>query len=220
MWCRVSAVVFGFLLLVVPGVQAETLSDVSQMKPESRIAQYLHSQQLMKGLFQVAVKVDQDLGLACKGDYQIRPVSVVIFSAIDLPDGAAQPTSGVWIYRYDAVRCQTTKRYNVLLTAQPGGVPEVAIFPPGNTIASPQLMETLVPAVLDGAERAVGGGCQDAQVFDTAVTQPPRDRDADATVDTGTWKEDWTVLACGKSVKIPLVFSPDGNGGTKFVVGQ
>ena len=45
-------------------------------------------------------------------------------------------------------------------------------------------------------------------------TREPKDADKPA----GHWEESWTFRGCGHDVELPIVFTPDGKGGTHYLL--
>lgn len=214
----VTATATGLFMLAAFPASAEILSDGRGLNPSSPMGKYLYSMSFYQGMYAVAVQADRALKVSCSEKYDIKPVNVVVLAPIDLPEGAAQAASGAWIYRYDAVRCGTKKRYNLMMTAQPSAAPRANMLLPGDTITSPRLMMDAVKVVGIKAASSLDSECKELQIFDTALTQGPHTVTEGEKTHHGVWKESWTFQGCGKQVALPVTFIPDGKGGTSFSV--
>lgn len=202
-------------LAVVP-VRAETLTTGRDLDAESPMGKYLLSMDFYKRMHAIAVEADRVLGVRCDTRYEIRPLSVIVFKPVELPTGALHATGGIWAYRFDANRCGTTKRYNLMMTSQPGAAPRAAMMVPGDTITSPLLARDTIRSVAAKASIALDGKCEKVQIFDTAVAEQPHAVTQGGTTYQGVWKEIWTFQGCGQRVPVPVIFVPDGKGGTNF----
>lgn len=207
-----------FILASFP-VSAEVLSDGRELNPSSTLGKYLYSMNFYQGMYNVAVQRDRALEISCNDKYDIKPVNLVVLAPINLPDGSTQATAGTWIYRYDAVRCGTTKRYNLMMTAQSDAAPRASILLPGDTITTPQLMVDAMKVVTMPAFVSLGKQCKELQVFDTALVDAPHTVTEGQQVHHGVWLEKWTFQGCGKQTTVPVTFIPDGKGGTSFSAG-
>jgi hypothetical protein len=211
--------VVSFFVLAGSHVFAETLVDGRAFNPSSAIGKYLFSDDFYKGMLAFAHQSDRALGVACDERYEIKPLSIVVIKPVELPDGATQATAGVWSYRYDAVRCGSSKRYNLAMIVQSGAAPRPAPLLPGNTIASAQLAADAMKAVIVKASFSLNK-CDEARIFDTAVTANQQTVTEGDKTYYGVWKENWTFKGCGNQVVVPITFIPDGKGGTSFVAGK
>jgi hypothetical protein len=80
---------------------------------------------------------------------------------------------------------------------------------PGGTTADPTLQRDVSNMVLL-MDSALDKTCKDHRIVDTAVTE---------TLPNGhTGAELWTVDRCGKKIRYPISYMPDGHGGTFFAV--
>ena len=94
---------------------------------------------------------------------------------------------------------------------QAGTVPAApsAAGVPGGTTAAPTLQRDVSDMVLL-MDSALDKTCKDRKIVDTAVTE---------TLPNGhTGAELWTVDRCGKKIRYPISYIPDGHGGTFFAV--
>lgn len=210
---RLSAWVLAAALQTALPAGAETLTNVSQLKPGTRMFGYLFSAERIAELHPVGVFWDRKLRLqqACKGQFRVKPVSMILANTIHLPQDRPHPVKGVWMLRFGFERCGETKIYNALFTAKNGAQPEVRPYFPGVTNASPQLVHDAMQGARSMASIKLikqGGArdCKDLQLIDMRVTRPL----------SGSWQETWTFQACGTVLDIALTFTPDGKGGARY----
>lgn len=125
----------------------------------------------------------------------------------------------------------TPRRMNTLVVVRAGLEPRYVRMLTGHTIAWPALQSDVVSAValatmatvkaIDPAcYEAVGLGKDRAQVTDTRVVSgsyPSRMEYGVAYA--GSWREVWTVMACGKRYEPQIQFTADGKGGAIFEIG-
>jgi hypothetical protein len=209
------------IVLVTAGtlpVAAEVLKDGRALNPTSPLAKYLFSQEFLREMYEAAVKMDRALGIACTDQYTIRPVDLFVVDPIDFPEGATHAASGEWVQRYDAVRCATTKRFNMIFEVQPDGTTHSRMLLPGNTMASLRLMLEAIPGVGAAASAELGKDCRDTMIADTKVAQGPHRFFEGGKAFEGVWIENWTVQGCGKTMVARIRFIPDGKNGTHFTI--
>ena len=197
---------------------AAVLHNESELRANTPMLAYLTGRDKSKLMFDAAVAMDKRLGIACASKYTIKLEHIIVERPIDLPDGAAEPRSGAWIYRYTATRCGSTKRFNILLAAQPGAKPKAGLLPPGGTLASPLLMHDALPSVENGYLVQTGQTCAGLQIFDIVVSAKPHTATVKGKSVAGVWDETWTMQGCGHKVDVPVQFVPDGHGGVYFTV--
>ena len=116
--------------------------------------------------------------------------------------------------------------YNAVFIARPGDKPELRPHVPGDTNASALLLaDTLkgatAAALLKLAKRSKN--CKTAELIGTSLIHPPRTANeaneaSKANKPAGHWEETWTFRGCGRDVELPIVFTPDGKGGTRYAV--
>lgn len=193
---------------------AEIVSDIRKVHRDSPMAKYLTSPEAQQKLFDLAVGIDRQLGLECKGSHDLKIVQILILNPIDKADAAPHPTSGAWKYGYDVTRCGSAKRYNALMSAKPGEAPQVISLVPGTTISSPTLMVDTLRILFAGAGLLFGSDCKDVKLLDTELVQPPRAVTEGDKVGQGVWNERWTLVGCGQTIPRNVTFTLDGAGGT------
>ena len=193
---------------------AEVLSDIRNLQRDSPMAKYLTSSEAQQNLFNLAVGIDRQLGMECKGNHNLKIVQILILNPIDRADSAPHPTSGVWKYGYDVTRCGSAKRYNALMSAKAGEAPQVMSLVPGTTISSPTLMVDTLRIAFASASLLFGPDCKDVKLLDTELVQPPRTVTQGDKVRQGVWDERWTLVGCGQTFPRNITFTPDGAGGT------
>ncbi|NWH07621.1 MAG: hypothetical protein HXY22_03060 [Alphaproteobacteria bacterium] len=122
------------------------------------------------------------------------------------------------------------RRMNTLVVVQMGQEPRYVRMLTGYTIAWPALQSDVVSAValatmatvkvVDPAcYDAVGLGHDRAQVTDTRVLSGSYPSRMELGVAyEGSWREVWTVMACGKRYEPQVQFTPDGKGGAIFEI--
>ena len=199
---------------------AEMLSDGRALNPASPLARYLFSQDFLREMYEAAVKMDRALSITCNDQYTIQSVDLIVVTPIDFPEGATHAASGEWVQRYDAVRCGTSKRFNMIFAAQPDGTTRSRMLLPGNTMASLRLMVDTIPMVSVVGATELGKDCRDMMVADTAVAQGPHAVTEDGKTTEGVWIENWTVQGCGKEMVARVTFTPDGKGGAHIAVSK
>lgn len=112
------------------------------------------------------------------------------------------PIRGAWAERVEVARCGKTVLHNIYLSASPKrGIHAVAGFP-GTTVTR---VGTQLAAgkQLIAAVRAQIPSCRKMDILNTVRTT--RQTKAGA-----SWREVWTVYACGRSVRRTMVFTPAG----------
>jgi hypothetical protein len=203
--------------------RGETVSDVSDLRPGTRVSRYVFSEDQMSELYKVGAYWDRKLGiqLDCKTQYRVHSKTLALIQRIDLPEDQDHPIKGVWRHRFAFERCGEMKTYNAIFVAKNGEKPQVHPYFPGETNASPLLvLDAMMAAYVTAIERrrkdGNGQDCKDLQVADMAVAEQPHD-----VVDGGaklrqTWKERWTFSGCGSATTVTMTFTPDGKGGTSF----
>lgn len=121
------------------------------------------------------------------------------------------PIRGAWAERVEVARCGKKVLHNIYLTASPQrGIHAVAGFP-GTTITR---VGTQVRAgkQLIGAVRARLPQCRRMDIVNTArMTRPAKAG--------GSWREVWTVYACGRLVRRTLQFTPSGTSSRVRILG-
>lgn len=188
----------------------------------SRLTAYLYGKEQIGALYEAGRQWDKKLGLQqdCKGPYNIQPAGLFLLKAIDFPENRPHPVAGIWQHRYVFERCGKRMTYNVVFAARPGDKPDARPHVPGNTNASaPLLADTLngaTPAALLRLGRRAKE-CKSAELIDTRLVHPPREA-KDADKPAGHWEESWTFRGCGHDVELPIVFTPDGKGGTHYLL--
>lgn len=210
-------------LLLVSSAQAETAASATELRTSKRLATYVNSRPMHEVLFRLGVEQDRKFGIQvdCKSQFEIKPLSIVILSPLDLPDDRQNPTKGAWLFRYSFSRCGEAKTYNALFGANgDGGPPKALAYYPGASAAHPVLVkDAMVSAMTSVMVRSEVKDCRGAEVFDMRVTEPPHSvREGDKEF-KGVWNETWTFKACNQTVEIPITFTPDiGGGGTSFAI--
>jgi hypothetical protein len=203
------------------GVSAESISDISEIHPDTRVAKYLYSAGQIDEMYQVGVIWDRRLSLQqdCKSQHVVRPRTLALLQRIDFPDDSEHPVEGAWRHRFEFERCGETKIYNAIFVAKRGQKPAMSPYVPGETRASPILvrdamMAALVTAIASLPTGTNVKGCKDMSLSDMTVTQEPQNP-TDG-VGRDPWKERWTFSVCGNSASSVITFVPDGRGGTSF----
>lgn len=209
------------LVLANAGVSAESISNISDIRPDTRVAKYLYSQEQINEMYQVGVMWDRKLSLQqdCKTQYVVRPKTLALLKPIDFQDDSEHPMDGVWRHRLELDRCGQTKIYNAIFIAAKGQKPAVSPYFPGETHASPILVrDAMMASFVAATATLLAGttvkGCKDINLIDMAVTQEPSNP-TDG-VGRDPWKERWTFSVCGNSASSVITFVPDGLGGTSF----
>lgn len=85
---------------------------------------------------------------------------------------------------------------------------------PGQTVATPVLYRDTWNTIML-LEKASGKGCQNPQVVNTEITEPPKDVVLEGNIFMkGRSVERWTLDRCGESVPYRVEYNADGKGGT------
>lgn len=199
----------------VPGATTEA-------RQPSRLSAYLYGKEQIAELYTAGRQWDKKLGLQqnCKAPYNIQPAGLFLLKAIDFPEGKTHPVAGIWQHRYIFERCGKRMTYNAVFVARPGDKPEVRLHVPGNTNASALLLTDALkgayPAALLRLSKRTKN-CKTAELIDTTLTHAPRATN-EADKPAGHWEETWTFRGCGRDVELPITFTPDGKGGTHYVI--
>lgn len=206
---RAPALISLILGMISLPAASETLTDSRQLDPNSRMASYLYSDDMHRVLYDYAVWNDQRFGIACNADHNIQIRGINVIQPISLPNDAEVPVSGVWSYRFDAVRCDRTKTYNMLLVADESDQNHAYGLDPGETFTDMTLGRDVKPALMAVTSQHISQTCDDLDIFDTRIDEVPAQF-------PGPWSETWTVFGCGKLVEVPITFTPSPQGGTDW----
>ncbi len=201
---------------------APTPSTAGEARQPSRLSAYLYGKEQIAELYATGRQWDKKLGLQedCKGPYNIQPSGLFLLKAIDFPEGKPHPVAGAWQHRFVFERCGKRMTYNAVFIARAGDKPELRPHVPGDTNASALLLaDTLkgatAAALLKLAKRSKD--CKTAELIGASLTRPPRMAN-EANKPAGHWEETWTFRGCGRDVELPIVFTPDGKGGTHYAI--
>lgn len=212
------------LLLPDMSLRAETLNSIGELKPGSRLAAYFFGREQVNDLYTVGRHWDKKLSLQqdCKGPYNIQPVNLFLLKPIDFPEGKPHPVSGVWQHRFVFERCGKRMTYNAVFIGKNGEKPETRPYIPGTTNASMPLVSDTLKGAYPAALLRLGKNknakdCKEIEVIDTRLTLPPRAQAADSKA-PASWEEAWTFRGCGHDVELPIIFTPDGKGGTFYSI--
>jgi hypothetical protein len=110
---------------------------------------------------------------------------------------------------------------NVMTVRQKAGGWWMSVSAPGDTIASPGLIQDVLrmSVALATAGRPPATGCADGQrvflLLDTKLVGPPPSH-APGTV--ATWQERWRQTSCGEDRSVLVTFTSAADGGTDFQV--
>lgn len=210
------------LLAACLGLPAPARPAAGETRQPSRLSAYLYGKEQIGELYAAGRQWDQKLGLQqdCKGPFNIQPAGLFLLKQIIFPEGNPHPVAGAWQHRYVFERCGKRMTYNAVFVARPGDKPEVRSHVPGDTNASALLLaDTLkgaTPAALLRLAKRTKE-CKQAELIDTRLAHPPR---ATAGTDkpVGHWEEIWTFRGCGRDIELPITFTPDGKGGTRYTI--
>ena len=194
----------------------ETYQSAADIKP-GRFQVYLQSQEMIASLNEVGHFWDKLLGLHqdCKGDYEVRPVGLVLQAPVRWPDGVDYPTAGIWKVQFEYLRCGDLKTYNAIFVSREGDKPDLLPAIPGYSDASPALavdaMKGVTPQVQAHLAKMGAKDCRQIYLFDSrmtpaAVAQPAAD----------SWQEKWTFQGCGKQAVFLMTFHPKATDGKFF----
>lgn len=191
----------------------------AQLAPDSRSAAYMWPPEMQKRLHALGLYLDKNLlGKAevCSGKVWIEPISVGVVQPLFFPEGSVHPTRGMWTIRYRFDRCNESITYNALFRANAQGPATIFDMPPGTTLASPQLMRDLNPALYIAASshNKDNRDCKVVAVMDTSVTKQPASLNVGGETIDGVWEEQWTVRTCSGTFSMPFCFIPQKAGGT------
>lgn len=194
-----------------------TISSTAELVKSEKALQYVFSQRAMVVMYQLGVEQDKKFNLQpdCKMKYQVRPLGAVLLKPVTFPDGGQNPTSGVWLTRYQLERCGDAKIYNAVFVADAnGGNPAPTPFYPGNSRGGPVLIQdSVMVATTTALAKSGQSGCRKVDLFDMRAKQPPHDVVEGGTTFKGVWAETWTFRVCGQMVDVGMVFTPDADGG-------
>jgi hypothetical protein len=128
-----------------------------------------------------------------------RPITV---------NAAGDVESGVWREGYEVVACGIKRQLNIIYIAENGTLKSVAGMP-GSSIADPILQRDAGMAFY-----ARGGkDCKQAFALDTKfMGYTDAALDAKPGQPQRSWREDWTLWACGKEIVVPFTFTPNARG--------
>ena len=201
---------------------ADTLNNVGDLKPGTRMAGYLFSKTVEAELLQTIKfwerKLNQQQGC---NERSLGPSSFILHKPIIFPQDKSNPVSGVWQYRFTVSRCGVEKVYNTIYMANNGGPPKNIPYVPGTTRASLQLigdakLSAITMAFLKMKSQGMQEVCEGIELVDTRLTQPPHDVTENDKTTKGVWHEEWTFSGCDFTANVTAVFIPDDSGGTSF----
>lgn len=218
-----SAVIVTSFVWASATAHAEVITTANDLQNNPRLKAFLWSPPVNVALFQLGQAQDKQLNLqsTCQSEYEVKPTSLMILSPIDLPNNKQTPSAGAWLYRYEFTRCGETKIYNAMFSVNPTtGVVEHEAYIPGSSMAGPRLMsDALSSAISSATSRSNMQHCKDVDVFDMQVTKAPPAAQIGDTALSGEWHEVWTMKVCGKTVDVPITFTPNlVSGNTAFFI--
>lgn len=204
--------------------KAETVNTTADLLNNKMAIAYVFSRPMLETMYQLGIEEDKkfDLQVDCKSQYQVRPFSAVVMKPMEFPEGKQHPTKGIWLTRYQLLRCGDAKFYNALFLANTNGeAPMPKAFYPGSTNAGPVLVgDAMMSAVTGALARSGLKDCKKADVFDMRVTEPAHNVVEGEKIFKGVWNEIWTFRMCGQMIDVAMTFIPDANGGgTTFTSG-
>lgn len=209
----------------VENVFAEKLNNLSDLNNSPKINKYLYSRAQQKDMFKVGLYWDKKLGLSqgCKEGREVIAITLMLLEPIDFPEDKAHPVAGVWQHRFAFKRCGEQKIYNAIFVANKGERPKIAPYFPGTTSTSTLLLHDAMTSVMTSAllkirELNNQEKCNNVELIDTLLKKSPHDVIENGITTKGVWNEEWTLRGCGQTVKVPIIFSPDGSGGTTFII--
>lgn len=169
----------------------------------------------------VALEGDRDLAPECTTTKSVARVGFVIVRHPIFQDGNPVPVGGAWKDQIKLDRCGTPVVHNVLVSANPAGLPAIGLALPGETALSPRLQQAAVADVVKQAGAKAKCKTADQSVImdtklESVLVQPKRN--AAGVVFEGKWIEIWTAKVCGKALPIKLELSADGEGGATHKV--
>lgn len=163
----------------------------------------------------VALEGDRDLAPECATTKSVARVGFVIVRPPVFQDGNPVPVAGAWKDQIKLDRCGVPVVHNVLVSANPTGLPAIGLALPGETALSPRLQQAAVADVLKHAgtklkcKTAEKGVIMDTSL-DKVVVQPKRN--AAGLVVEGKWIETWTAKVCDKTLAVKMEMAADGQG--------
>jgi hypothetical protein len=178
---------------------------------------------MLEAMHRLGIEEDKKFGLQseCTSQYKTIALNVWLLQPMEFPEGKQHPTKGVWKSSYQLERCGVSKLYNALFIANShGDLPMPSAYYPGETNASPQLVQdAMVGAVAVANVRSGFKDCKTFYVFDMRVTAPAHNVIEGAKTFLGVWNEAWTISVCGTMVDVAMTFIPDDwGGGTTWVI--
>ena len=200
---HLSSVLLLFVTAAFAGAIGAPAYGQSLEKRAKQFKVYLGSLQYSTFLAQKALDNDKLLPPACaKRRLTGRRQLFDVFQTPRFIRTRKVPIRGAWAERVEVARCGRTVWHNIYLSASPKrGIHAVAGFP-GTTITR---VGTQVAAgkKLIAAVRARIPRCRKMDILNTArITRPAKAG--------SSWREVWTVYACGRSVRRTMVFTPAG----------
>ena len=121
---------------------------------------------------------------------------------------------GIWSEKVNETGCGDPRTLNVLTVLQPGSAPARIPTMPGTTHADPATQKSALQYAQAIAVRASPPNCRQQSFFDTrfdGYTGLPNPAITDGR-DGRTWREIWSLNACGAIYDIQLTFTPNANG--------
>ena len=127
-------------------------------------------------------------------------------------DGAL--AQGIWSEKVSETGCGATRTLNVLTVLQPGSAPSRIPTMPGTTRADPATQKSALQYAQAIAIRASPPNCKQQSFYDTrfdGFTGLPDPAITDGR-DGRSWREEWSLFACGSTYSIEMMFTPNAQG--------
>ncbi|MGE5477270.1 MAG: hypothetical protein ACM3Q1_11485 [Bacteroidales bacterium] len=215
---RFGSLAVALSLVVAAPALAQTVPEQPQGQPQDpaqRFQAYVTSEGYKNMISQLATMGDTISAPDCKEHKPQERASMTIYGA-PLFETGMHPVSGLWVDRIKMNRCGTNTFQNILIQANKDGQPpRAALMMPGTTMANPPLQQMIMKDVLEALAKKK---CNDQTQIIPVDTKHDKETKAIKLNDKGmivegSWKETWTLKACGKVTNVGIDINSDGKGG-------
>lgn len=210
------------ILFIVSSVNAETAHSPKDLRPGSRLYDYLFSHDFDPILIRYARELDNKTGAPCRSKYIVQPEAVSFAEApLILPENSVHPVRGQWLLNYSATRCNKTSLMSAVFVSQAGNAPKSVPGFPGRTRANLSLqITTYKNAILmaDARMEIAGIKCGLIELADTEYVKEEEPTVVNGVEELKSWSEVWTFVKCGYAAQVLVIFDVDPQEGAYVTI--
>jgi hypothetical protein len=207
----------GFFLgaAALVGALAFAAQSVAQDVAPDKFQAYLSSKAYNDLVLEVMRGLPPDIFARCPG-IQFPPGKTFITQPVTF-DANGLPTGGMWTSNLPVTGCGKDTVINLMFgVSKTNGKIKTLVLAPGTTATSMDLQRDAFRYVAD-AFRSRAKACDSPMVINTrfesfGVKNPPTADPGPAAGQKRPWWETWTLKGCGRTMDVPVNFSPDATG--------